>query len=91
MAAALEEGGFVTLPAQGTYFPVARFGGFRNPCARRYLLRARGPGGEGGGDTRFRFYDADPVDNVVRLCFAKQPETISAGVDRLISARSLFR
>src|SRR3712207_7223263 len=29
------------------------------------------------------FYAQEPVTNVVRLCFAKQPETLAAGVERL--------
>jgi aspartate/methionine/tyrosine aminotransferase len=36
------------------------------------------------------FYAEDPVTNVVRLCFAKQRETLDAGIDRLGRARSLF-
>ena len=36
------------------------------------------------------FYAEAPVTNVVRLCFAKKPETIEKGVAGLAKARSLF-
>ena len=36
------------------------------------------------------FYAEDPVTNVVRLCFAKKPETIAAGVAGLARARALM-
>jgi len=37
------------------------------------------------------FYAEDPVRNVIRLCFAKQPATLDAGVAALARARRLFR
>jgi aspartate/methionine/tyrosine aminotransferase len=36
------------------------------------------------------FYAEAPVTNVVRLCFAKKPETIGKGVSGLAKARALF-
>ncbi len=36
------------------------------------------------------FYAEDPVTSVVRLCFAKKPETLAAGVERLAKARASF-
>jgi aspartate/methionine/tyrosine aminotransferase len=37
------------------------------------------------------FYDdPDPVRHIIRLCFAKRPETIEAGIERLAVARRLF-
>ena len=36
------------------------------------------------------FYAEDPVTRVVRLCFAKKPETLAAGVERMAKARDLF-
>ena len=36
------------------------------------------------------FYVEAPVTNVVRLCFAKQPETIAKGVAGLARARALL-
>jgi aspartate/methionine/tyrosine aminotransferase len=37
------------------------------------------------------FYAADPVTNVVRLCFAKNDKTIDAGLERLAEARQLLK
>ena len=36
------------------------------------------------------FYAEAPVTSVVRLCFAKQDETLQAGIERLGRARMLF-
>jgi aspartate/methionine/tyrosine aminotransferase len=36
------------------------------------------------------FFAEDPVRNVIRLCFAKQPATLDDGVARLRNARALF-
>ncbi len=36
------------------------------------------------------FYAEDPVTSVVRLCFAKEPETLALGVDRMRAAKALF-
>jgi aspartate/methionine/tyrosine aminotransferase len=90
MAAALEEGGFVTLPAEGTYFlsiDLAASGIGADDVT--FCERAVREAGVAAIPISV-FYDELPVDNVVRLCFAKQPETIAAGVERLISARALF-
>ena len=35
-------------------------------------------------------YAEDPVRSVIRLCFAKQPATLAAGIDALRAARRLF-
>jgi aspartate/methionine/tyrosine aminotransferase len=37
------------------------------------------------------FYAEAPSRNVIRLCFAKKPETLAAGVQRLEAARALLR
>ena len=90
LAAALAEAGFTVLPAEGTYF----------------LCVDLAASGVAAGDTGFcdlavreagvaaipvsAFYDQDAVTNVVRLCFAKKPETLEAGVERLAAARRLF-
>jgi N-succinyldiaminopimelate aminotransferase len=92
MVARLRAEGFVSLPSEGTYF-------------LNVDLEASGIGAD---DEAFceravcecgvaaipvsAFYDAEPARNVVRLCFAKQPETIAEGVRRLAAARdSLLR
>jgi N-succinyldiaminopimelate aminotransferase len=36
------------------------------------------------------FYAERPVTGVARLCFAKQPETLAAGIERLAAAKRLF-
>ncbi|MGQ0558066.1 MAG: aminotransferase [Sphingosinicella sp.] len=36
------------------------------------------------------FYAENPVNNVVRLCFAKKPETLELAIERLGQARRLF-
>lgn len=90
LAAALGEAGYRVLPAQGTYF----------------LNMDLAASGIAAGDVEFceravaecgvaaipvsALYAADPVTSVVRLCFAKRPETIAAGVAGLIRARALF-
>lgn len=90
MAAGLADAGFVTLPAEGTYF----------------LSIDLDASGIGADDLTFcdravreagvaaipvsPFYEDDPVTNVVRLCFAKRESTIAEGVARLRRARELF-
>jgi aspartate/methionine/tyrosine aminotransferase len=90
MASALADSGFATLPAQGSYFLSVD-------------LQASGIGTD---DVSFceravreagvaaipvsAFYEEAPVRSVVRLCFAKQPETIAAGIERLKAAKALF-
>jgi aspartate/methionine/tyrosine aminotransferase len=90
MAAALQNGGFATLPAEGTYFlsiDLTASGIAADDVT--FCERAVREAGVAAIPVSV-FYDELPVDNVVRLCFAKQPETIAAGVERLISARALF-
>jgi aspartate/methionine/tyrosine aminotransferase len=90
MVAALEEGGFVTLPAEGTYFlSIDLIASGLAVDDVTFCERAVREAGVAAIPVS-AFYDELPVDNVVRLCFAKQPATIEAGVERLISARSLF-
>ncbi len=90
LRAAVEGEGYKVLPAQGTYF----------------LNVDLAASGIGADDMTFctrtvaecgvaaipvsAFYAEAPVTNVVRLCFAKQPETIAKGVDGLARARALF-
>jgi aspartate/methionine/tyrosine aminotransferase len=90
MVEALDEGGFVTLQAEGTYFlsiDLAASGiGVDDVTFCERAVREAGV----AAIPVSAFYYELRVDNVVRLCFAKQPQTIEAGVERLISARSLF-
>ena len=91
MTAGLRDAGFFTLAAEGTYFlsiDLDRSGVAADDitfCER--IVRQAGV----AAIPVSAFYDADPATNVVRLCFAKQPETLREGIQRLRSARALFR
>jgi aspartate/methionine/tyrosine aminotransferase len=90
MAAALEEAGFATLPAQGTYFlSVDLSASGIEADDFTFCERAVREAGVAAIPVS-AFYDEDPVRNVIRLCFAKQPETIVAGVEKLREAKALF-
>lgn len=90
MRAALEAAGFATLPAEGTYFlnvDLAASGIAMGDA--EFCLRAVAECGVAAIPVS-AFYAEKPVTNVIRLCFAKQPETIAAGVAGLARARSLM-
>jgi aspartate/methionine/tyrosine aminotransferase len=90
MVTGLEQTGYFTLPAEGTYFlcvDLAASGIDADDVA--FCERAVREAGVAAIPLS-AFYDAEPATNVIRLCFAKQPETIAAGVDRLARARALF-
>lgn len=90
LVSGLRDSGFATLPAEGTYFV-----GVDLPAS-----------GIAAGDAEFceravseagvaaiplsAFYAENPVTSVVRLCFAKRPETLAAGVEAMGRARRLF-
>ncbi|HEX4738379.1 MAG TPA: aminotransferase [Allosphingosinicella sp.] len=90
LAAGLEEAGFVTLPAEGTYFVSIDL-----PASGldiddvTFCERAVREAGVAAIPVS-SFYAEDPVTSVVRLCFAKRPETLAAGVTGLAEARTLF-
>jgi aspartate/methionine/tyrosine aminotransferase len=86
----LEGQGFVTLPAEGTYFlsiDLAASGIAADDVA--FCERAVREAGVAAIPVS-AFYAEDPVTNVVRLCFAKKPETLDEGIARLGKARALF-
>lgn len=91
MTAGLEDSGFATLPAEGTYFlsvDLAASGievGDEAFCER--AVREAGV----AAIPVSSFYAELPVTNVVRLCFAKRPETLEAGIERMRAAKALFR
>jgi len=90
MAAALGEAGYEVLPAQGTYFAcidLAASGIAADDAT--FCERAVAECGVAAIPVS-AFYAEDPVRNVIRLCFAKKPETIAAGVAGLVKARALF-
>ncbi|HEY0148873.1 MAG TPA: aminotransferase [Allosphingosinicella sp.] len=88
--AGLGEAGFVTLPAEGTYFvcvDLAASGVAADDvtfCER--AVREAGVAAIPASS----FYAEDPVTNVIRLCFAKTPATLAAGVERMRAAKALF-
>lgn len=91
MAAALRNAGFAPLPAEGTYFvsvDLDRSGIAADDVT--FCERAVRKAGVAAIPVS-AFYDANPATNVVRLCFAKQPQTIVEGVERLQAAKALFR
>ena len=86
----LEEAGFAALPAEGTYFlsiDLPASGIEADDVA--FCDRAVRECGVAAIPVS-AFYAEDPVRSVVRLCFAKQPETLAAGVAGLRKARALF-
>jgi N-succinyldiaminopimelate aminotransferase len=90
MRNALESAGYSTLPCEGTYFlcvDLAASGirlGDMDFC-RRAVAEA----GVAAIPVS-AFYAEEPVTSVIRLCFAKKPETIAAGIAALARARELF-
>jgi aspartate/methionine/tyrosine aminotransferase len=82
--------GFVTLPAQGTYFicvDLAASGIATDDVT--FCERAVREAGVAAIPAS-AFYDTEAATNVIRLCFAKRPETIAEGVGRLARARALM-
>ncbi|HEX9964344.1 MAG TPA: aminotransferase [Allosphingosinicella sp.] len=90
LVSGLDQAGFVTLPAQGTYFV-----GVDLPASgidaddAAFCERAVREAGVAGIPLS-AFYAEEPVTSVVRLCFAKKPETLAAGIERMAAARKLF-
>jgi aspartate/methionine/tyrosine aminotransferase len=90
MVAALRADGWVTLPAQGTYFvclDLAASGIAADDVT--FCERAVREAGVAAIPVS-AFYDDNAATNVIRLCFAKQPSTIAEGVERLRAAKALF-
>jgi len=90
LVSGLREAGFVTLPAEGTYFV-----GVDLPASgidaddATFCERAVREAGVAALPLS-AFYAEAPVTSVIRLCFAKKPETLAAGVERMAKARGLF-
>jgi aspartate/methionine/tyrosine aminotransferase len=90
LVAGLEQAGFATLAAEGTYFV-----GIDLPASgiaaddATFCERAVREAGVAAIPIS-AFYAEEAVTSVVRLCFAKTPETLAAGVERLAEARKLF-
>jgi aspartate/methionine/tyrosine aminotransferase len=90
LVSGLEQAGFATLAAEGTYFvgvdlPASGIGvGDEHFCER--AVREAGV----AAIPLSAFYAEEPVTGVVRLCFAKRPETLAAGIERMAKAREMF-
>jgi len=90
MAEGLRAAGFATLAAQGTYFlSIDLTASGIDADDVTFCDRAVSEAGVAAIPLS-PFYEEDPATNVVRLCFAKQPATIAAGLEKLGSARGLF-
>ena len=90
LRAAVEAEGYMVLPAEGTYFlnvDLAASGIAVDDMT--FCTRAVAECGVAAIPVS-AFYAEAPVTNVVRLCFAKQPETIAKGVAGLARARALL-
>ncbi len=90
LVSGLREAGFSTLAAEGTYFV-----GVDLPASGieaddvTFCGRAVREAGVAAIPLS-AFYAEDPVATVVRLCFAKKPETLEAGIERMAKAKRLF-
>jgi N-succinyldiaminopimelate aminotransferase len=90
LAKGLGEAGFETLPAEGTYFiGVDLSASGIDSDDVTFCERAVREAGVAAIPIS-AFHAGDPVTNVVRLCFAKRPETLAAGVERMRDAKALF-
>jgi aspartate/methionine/tyrosine aminotransferase len=90
LRAAVEGEGYKALPAAGTYFlNVDLTASGIAVDDMTFCTRAVAECGVAAIPVS-AFYAEAPVTNVVRLCFAKQPETIEKGVAGLAKARALF-
>ncbi len=90
MAAGLAEAGYKALAAEGSYFiaiDLAASGIEVDDMT--FCDRAVREAGVAAIPVS-PFYEDEPVRTVVRLCFAKQPETIRLGLDGLREAKALF-
>jgi N-succinyldiaminopimelate aminotransferase len=90
MTEGLEASGYAVLRAEGTYFlslDLAASGIDADDLT--FCDRAVREAGIAAIPVS-PFYEDDPVTSVVRLCFAKKPETIAAGLAKLAAARALF-
>jgi aspartate/methionine/tyrosine aminotransferase len=90
LVSGLRDAGFATLAAEGTYFvgvdlPASGIAADDVSFCER-AVREAGV----AAIPLSAFYAEDPVTTVVRLCFAKKPETLGAGIEGMAKARGLF-
>lgn len=91
MVKGLAGAGYVTLPAQGTYFLSVDLAASGIDVADTAFCERAVRKANVAAIPISAFYEAEPAHNVIRLCFAKQPETVAAGIDKMRAARTLFR
>jgi aspartate/methionine/tyrosine aminotransferase len=86
----LDAAGYATLASEGTYFLCVDLvaSGIALGDAE-FCRRAVAEAGVAAIPVS-AFYAEQPVTNVIRLCYAKKPETIEAGIAALTRARALF-
>ncbi len=85
----LKAAGFATLPAEGTYFLSINLDASGIDADDvTFCERAVREAGVAAIPVS-AFYDENPVRSVIRLCFAKQPRTIEAGIEKLGRAKAL--
>jgi N-succinyldiaminopimelate aminotransferase len=90
MRAALDAAGYVALDCEGTYFLCVDLAASGIALGDvEFCERAVAEAGVAAIPVS-AFYAESPVTNVIRLCFAKQPETVAAGVAALARARERF-
>ncbi|MCA1749632.1 MAG: aminotransferase class I/II-fold pyridoxal phosphate-dependent enzyme, partial [Sphingomonadales bacterium] len=83
LAKRLDEAGFAVLPTEATYFlsvDLARSGVAMSD--REFCLAAPEQAGVAAIPVS-AFYEADPVDTVIRLCFAKADDILDEAAERL--------
>jgi aspartate/methionine/tyrosine aminotransferase len=86
----LRSAGYAVLPAEGTYFLSIDLNASGVPVSDLgFCERAVREAGVAAIPVS-SFYAEAPVTSVVRLCFAKQRETLDAGIERLGAAKRLF-
>ncbi|HEV2816782.1 MAG TPA: aminotransferase [Allosphingosinicella sp.] len=90
MRAALEAAGYAALDCEGTYFLCVDLAASGIALGdAEFCTRAVAEAGVAAIPVS-AFYAEAPVTNVIRLCFAKKPETVEAGVAALARARRLM-
>lgn len=91
LRARLYEHGFTPLDNEGTYFLcVDLTGSGIDEGDRDFCLRAVKEAGI-AAIPMSSFYETDPVTDIIRLCYAKNDETLDEGARRLAHARDLSR
>jgi aspartate/methionine/tyrosine aminotransferase len=90
LVAGLEACGWRTLAAEGTYFVSIDLTASGVPLGDAEFCERAVREAAVAAIPLSSFYAEEAVTNVVRLCFAKQPETLAAGIERLAAARQLF-